>query len=205
MAVDSRPAVTHHATMIDLDAVTAACGIIVSEDPERGFQHLATAWSVAPGEWITAWDAEEPPGSSARLVVAHGGACAPLTDWEEDGPLGGFRSVAAPAVLPSEGEGELHKRMELEAVGYPSVIDHPAFRLHRRSLTAERYFPYLCPWRFGGHLALFTRECGHMAGTCYQGMAGGPVFDAQARVVGLLLGGTTAPEAVPLATFHRFA
>lgn len=188
--------------MIDLELFSAACAVIVDPDGPNGFTHIATAWSLAPGEWVTAVAPRE-PAPSWRLLLAHSGEQAAMDGWEEDGPLHGFRSALAPALRVAE-DGSLTKRMPLQAFGYACVIDHPAFTLHHRSLTADLYLPYLCPWSIAAHLALFTPQEGFLAGAQYPGMAGGPVCDpATGQVVGVLLPGDTDAGSPPLARFHR--
>lgn len=192
--------------MIDLDAVTAACGVLVDPDGGEGFAHLATAWCVGPGEWLTAWEDDEPPSPTAGLMSARDGGLHALDGWERDGPVAAFRCAGRAPALPLGDDAALRKRVPLEAVGYPSVIDHPAVHLHRGSLDPERYFPYLCPWRVPGHLALFTAEEGFLTGRIYRGMAGGPVIAAGGGVVGLLLDpvGNDGPHP-PLGRFRRIA
>ncbi len=188
--------------MIDLESLSAGCAVIVDPDGPDGFSHVATAWSLAPGEWVTAVAPRE-PAPSWRLLLAHSGELATMESWEEDGPLHGFRSVAAPTLTPAE-DGDLTKRMSLQGFGYACVIDHPAFTLHHRSLSAELYLPYLCPWSIVGHLVLFTPQEGFLAGAQYPGMAGGPVCDSRTgQVVGVLLPADSDPGCPPLTRFHR--
>ena len=191
--------------MPDLDVVARSCAVIVDPEAEGGFKHLATAWAVGEGEWVTIWQQDLAPSASARILVAHSGEVAPLADWEqdEDSQVAGFRSAAAAEVLTQAPEGGLTKRAPLYAVGYPSVIEHPQFNLHRPSLTTELYLPYLCPWAVDGHCCLFTVDEGFLTGRFYHGMQGGPVLNAAGEVVGMLLGGTPDPKELPLTRFLR--
>ena len=190
---------------MDVDAVVAQCGILVGPDRTGRFTHWTTAWAVGEGEWVTAWPHDEPPGPDCRLMSAHGGELGALTGWEQDAGIAGFRSLdVGPGLPPARDPAHaLRKRAPLSAVGFPSVIDHPAFRLHRGSLDAERYLPYLCSWVVAGHLALFTADDGFLAGRCYPGMAGGPVLDGRDEVVGLLIEPTPDDGQPPLARFRR--
>jgi hypothetical protein len=193
--------------MHDLNRIASLCGIVCTVGP-TGFTHLATAWSVGPGEWVTAWPGDEPetPPTGLKLLLAQTGGVHDLTGWEYDGGMVGMQSVDIGGALPVHDEGaQLHKRDPLCAFGYPDMIDHPTVRLSRAGLTAERYFPYLCPWKVPGHLCLFTKDDGFLTGRFYNGMAGGPVLDAGGRVVGVLLGGDVSPDHPPLARFRRLA
>ncbi|MDA3962782.1 MAG: hypothetical protein PF961_18510 [Planctomycetota bacterium] len=189
--------------MTDLDRIAAASAILV--DPEGAdFVHHATAWSVGGGGWITSWDPEVPVPASLRLLLATEGSVHEIGDWEQDGEIVGFTSSATADIdLILSTSDELHKRQRLTAVGYPSVIDHPAFALSRSSLDCERYFPYLCPWTIEGHLALFSVDAGYLTGGSYRGMRGGPVFAADGSVVGILASGDAG--APPLSRFLRIA
>lgn len=184
-----------------------ACGVLVATGP-GGFAHLATAFSCAPGEWLSCWDArdgERPLPDTTRLLTTDGTVHA-LEAIEHDGGLLGFRSatVAHPLNLAPEG-APLGKFDPLWAVGFPCVIEHPAFALHRGSLDAALYLPYLCPWTIPGHCALFGVDDGWLTGRCYPGMEGSPVLDEQGRAIGLLVGSQASPEHPPLARFHRLA
>ncbi|MHC5068498.1 MAG: hypothetical protein ACYTF0_07895 [Planctomycetota bacterium] len=191
----------------NINQIAAACGVLIDLEAESGFAHCATAWQIAPGEWVTAWHEEQRPPGLALLEVASGAVHA-IGDWEQDGVMVGFTTAqAAASVLPvvENVEEVLHKRDALHGLAYPSVIDHPQFRLHRGSLDGERYHPYLCPWLVSGHLALFTASDGFLAGSCYPGMAGGPVLNDQGHVVGVILGGDDEPGSPPLTRFRRLA
>jgi hypothetical protein len=132
------------------------------------------------------------------------GVVTDIADWEWDNGLAGFTAnIPDVSPLPMRRGSEIHKRDRLWALGYPSMIDHPAFRLHRGSLDGERYFPYLCPWTINGHLALFSADDGYLTGRCYDGMAGGPVLDDTGHVVGVLLDGVAAPDHPALSRFRR--
>jgi hypothetical protein len=190
--------------MLDLDLIAQSCGVLVRMAPGV-FEHLSTAWSIGPGEWVTAWSEATPPGDNVLLISAQTGAISTLADWECENGIAGFTSLDATVHLLVERDAELNKRMRLAALGYPCMIDHPAFRLHRGSLNAERYYPYLCPWTMHGHVGLFSADDGYLTGRIYPGMAGGPVLDDDHRVVGLLLDGGYAPEHPPLTRFRRLA
>jgi len=187
-----------------LETIAPACGVLVRQAPGT-FEHLGTAWSVGPGEWVTAWNDEEPPGPEVRLMSVQDATVAPLSGWECENGIAGFTSLAVDTVLTVERDAELAKRMTLVAVGYPNMIDHPSFRLHRGSLDPARYLPYLCPWSIAGHVGLFTADDGFLTGRFYQGMAGGPVLDDQRRVVGVLLDGGFAADHPALTRFRRLA
>jgi hypothetical protein len=194
-------ALTTVSGMHDIDAIARACGVLVRTTGT--FRHLATCWQVAPGEWVTAWSEEDPPGDDVRFIMAEGGAVAPVTGWECDGGIAGFTAPAAERCLSIAKDHTLAKRDRLWCLGYPSVIDHPAFLLHRGSLDPQRYFPYLCPWTLNGHCCLFDAGHGWITGRFYRGMAGSPVLDEQGQVIGILEGGEPAPEHPPLARFLR--
>ena len=194
--------------MHDLPTIASSCGILLGTDAHGRFEHVATAWSVGPDEWVTAWPQTDPtaePPTNLRLIYTNTGAIDTVQEWEWENGIAGFRAHVAASVpaLPLRRGKELHKRDGLWALGYPSMIDHPAFRLHRGSLNAERYFPYLCPWVVQGHLALFSANDGYLTGRCYDGMAGGPVLDSDGHVVGVLLDGQAVPDHPPLTRFHR--
>jgi len=191
--------------MIDLDATAPALGIIIDHAGTGGFDHVATAWSVGAGEWVTAWLGEAPDVSTLRLLTAVGGAIEPIVDWEQDGSVVGFRSGEAHSALTVTGGIELHKRQALVAVGYPAVIDHPIFQISRGSLTAERYLPYLCPWMVDGHLALFSAEEGYLTGRYYPGLRGAPVLSAGGEVVGVVEDGMGERAHPPLTRFARLS
>ncbi len=188
--------------MSNLAVIVAACGALVGTVDGR-FRHFASAWQVAPGEWVTAWTNNTPPPTDLRLLLAASGDVAEIAAWECDDGVAGFTATAAGDILPVATEATLHKHDRLVAVGFPSVIDHPAFSLHRGSLDPQRYFPYLCPWRIDAALALFTGGEGYLAAASYHGMAGGPVLDQAGRVVGVLTESLTS-AAPPLARFRRF-
>jgi hypothetical protein len=193
--------------MHDLNRIANCCGVVCTLGGD-GLRHLATAWSVGPGEWITAWPGDEPdePPAGLKLQLARDGSVHDLTGWEYDAGMVGMTSVDLGEYLPVHDEGaQLHKRDRLCAIGYPDMIDHPAISLARRELTAERYFPYFCPWTLTGHLCLFTAREGFLTGRFYPGMAGGPVLGADGKVVGVLLGGEASPEHPPLTRFARLA
>jgi hypothetical protein len=191
-------------TMNDLRTIAPSCGVLLGSDARGRFDHVGTAWCVGDGEWVTAWASEDAP-TNLRLLGVNSGTTAEITDWEAENGIAGFHATLPGTipVLPLRRNKELHKRDPLWALGYPSMIDHPAFHLHRGSLDAERYFPYLCPWVIGGHLALFSANDGYLTGRCYNGMAGGPVLDDEGHVVGVLLDGQAAPDHPALARFHR--
>jgi hypothetical protein len=189
-----------------LQTIAPSCGILIGADAQGRFDHIGTAWCVGDGEWVTAWAGEDAP-VNVRLLWANGGEPAAVEGWECEGGVAGFTARIAgevPALKVRRG-ADLSKREPLMALGYPRMIDHPAVRLHRGSLDAERYFPYLCPWTIGGHLALFTQDDGFLTGRFYDGMAGGPVFDAEGHAVGVLLDGEAAPDHPALTRFHRLA
>ena len=193
--------------MTMLQSIAPSCGVLLGLDDQGHFDHVGTAWAVGPNEWITAWAGDEAP-TNLRLLWANGGTPVPLSEWECEDGVAGFKAVltagSATALTVRRG-AELSKREPLWSLGYPSMIDHPAVRLHRGSLNAERYFPYLCPWTLGGHLALFTANDGWLTGRFYAGMGGGPVLDANGQVVGILLDGHYAPDHPALTRFRRLA
>ena len=192
--------------MNELHAIASRCGVLLGSDAQGRFEHVGSAWCVGEHEWVTAWASEEPP-VRLHLLATNTGEVTSVESWEWDNGIAGFiATFAAPiAALPVRRGSDLHKRDQLRALGYPSMIDHPAFRLHRGSLDAARYYPYLCPWLVEGHLALFSAEDGYLTGRCYDGMAGGPVLDADGHVVGVLLDGEVAPNHPALSRFRRLA
>jgi hypothetical protein len=201
--------------MSEIDTVASLCGVLVSSEPEGNFDHRLTAWAVGPGEWVTAWDGEEPP-VDLKLLCARDGALADIGNWELGDGIAGFTSIdlgeaLGTALVHEEGNAALtsdhplHKRDEIWALGYPAMIDHPSFRLHRGSLTPERYYPYLCPWVVQGYLALFGADHGFLAGQFFPGMAGGPVVNHANEVVGVILDGAGGAEHPPLIRFRRLA
>lgn len=193
--------------MHDLNRIANACGVVITRTAQ-GLLHHGTAWSVGPGEWISAWPGDEPeePVAGLELMLARDGSVHPLSGWEYDGGVVGFAGPDLGAALEVHPEGaQLHKRDRLFALGYPDMIDHPSVRLARSSLTPELYFPYFCPWSIQGHLSLFSSRNGFLTGRFYAGMAGGPVLAADGTVVGVLLGGDASPEHPPLTRFARLA
>ena len=185
-----------HASMIDLDGITAACGIIYTIG-EQGFRHVATAWSVGTGEWISAC---LPDDVELHLLTARDGTTAAIDGIERDGEVAGFTSHDVGCSL-SVGDEPVRKREQVSVVGYPTVIDHPSFRLHRGSLDHERYYPYLCPWAGGGHLSLFSKDFGYATVPTWPGMNGSPVFGDDGRVVGVVL--SISQGEPPLTRFQR--
>jgi hypothetical protein len=193
--------------MHDLNRIANCCGVVLTRTA-GGILHRATAWSVGPGEWVTAWPGDEPEEQphGLELMLARDGSVHPLTGWEWDAGVVGLRGPDIGAALEVHGEGaQLHKRDRLFAMAYPDMIDHPTVRLSRTALTPELYFPYFCPWTVQGHLCLFTAREGFLTGRFYAGMAGGPVLGADGTVVGVLLGGDASPEHPPLTRFARLA
>ena len=149
-----------------IDSITSACGIIINPRSAEGFRHLATAWQLASGEWLCAWQEDEQDPTDLQLIHAHSGKVCAISHWEQDSGLAGFRSDAVEQSLSISDENTtLSKREPLLAVGYPSVISHPAFSIHRGSLSGELYHPYLCPWIIEGHLCTLYQgprlDCGH--------------------------------------------
>ena len=146
---------------------------------QRGF---ALGDSLAPGMATgCVWSDKRENPSDLELIHAHTGKVSTLDHWEQDSGLAGFRSEAIADSLTIAGESDsLSKREPLAAVGYPSVISHPAFAIHRGSLNSERYHPYLCPWimRVTWPSSPKTRVA---FGTGYHGMEGGPVLNERAR------------------------
>jgi hypothetical protein len=188
--------------MDDFSRIVDACGVLVGLGADGQFAHLATAWSLGGGDWIAAWTGEQEP-RGARLLRAGDGRVLEPTGWECEDGIAGFTCEAAPASLAVARGATLHKRDRLRALGFPDLADHPAFRLHHGSLDAERYLPYLCPWTLDGHLVLFSSQDGWLPGRCYRGMAGGPVFNDDGKVVGVLLDGAGDGDQPPLARFRR--
>lgn len=192
--------------MHDLNRIANCCGVVFTRSA-AGIHHHATAWSVGPGEWVTAWDAGEDPDEAPvglQIMLARDGSVHALDGWEHDAGIVGLRGPDIGDALPVHDEGAtLKKRDRLWALGYPDMIDHPSIRLARRELTPELWFPYFCPWTLQGHLCLFTSSDGFLTGRFYGGMAGGPVLDAGGKVVGVLQGGDASPEHPPLCRFRR--
>lgn len=190
--------------MNNLEVIAPSCGVLLRFN-RSSFEHLGTAWTIAPGEWVTAWTSPEAPDSDVMLMSVDDGTVAPLSNWECEDGLAGFTSMTRPTHLTVDRDAELGKRVRLVAMGYPCLIDHPAFMLHRGSLDPARYLPYLCPWMMNGHVGLFSADNGYITGRLYPGMAGGPVLNEQHHVVGVLLDGGYAPDHPPLTRFRRLA
>jgi hypothetical protein len=188
--------------MTDLAPIIDACGILVGTGSDGQFAHLGTAWALGGGDWVAAWNAEDPP-NGARLLRAADGGVGEVAAWECEDGIAGFTSAPGSAALILATGDALHKRDPLRALGYPDMIDHPAFRLHHGSLDPQRYLPYLCPWVIEGHLAQFSSQDGWLVGRFFAGMAGGPVLDRAGAVVGLLIDGAESPLHPPLARFRR--
>jgi hypothetical protein len=188
--------------MDDIVRIVDSCGVLVGIGADGQFAHLATAWSLGGGDWIAAWSGEEQP-RGAKLMRAGDGRVLEPAGWECEDGIAGFTCEAAPSSLAVARGATLHKRDRLRALGFPDLVDHPAFRLHHGSLDAERYLPYLCPWTIDGHLVLFSSQDGWLPGRCFPGMAGGPVFNEAGKVVGVLLDGAGGAEQPPLARFRR--
>lgn len=187
--------------MIELDDIVPSLAILYRLGP-GGFEHLATAWSVADGEWVTSTSLAFDP--DWRLMSVLDGSCAAVEEPEREGQVLGLRSsLSAGRHLELATGEELAKRRPCLAFGYPDVIDHPAINLHRGSLDPERYLPYLCSWRIDGHCTCFGREDGFLAGRAYPGMNGGPVCGADGRVLGLLAEPGPDPGDPPMAAFVR--
>ena len=132
--------------MHDLPTIASSCGVLLGTDAQGRFEHIATAWSVGSDEWVTAWSSPEPsaqPPQDLRLLYTNTGAIDTVQNWEWEDGIAGFTAHVAANVpaLPLRRGKELHKRDGLWTLGYPSMIDHPVFRLHRGSLDADRYFP----------------------------------------------------------------
>ena len=192
--------------MDDLDTVTAASGVLIDPEGPDGFAHLATAWSVGPGEWLTVWTAEQPPALSVRLLLAGSALVGPVMAWEQDddNPIAAFTSTVQAPSLALAPEGSLRKREALAAIGFASVIEHPFFNLQRAALDPVLYHPYLCPWRLAGHCALFALDDGYVPGACPVGMAGAPVLSARG-VVGIVVEGAGGGGTPALTRFRRLA
>lgn len=192
--------------MIDLDRMAASLAILVDTCPDKGFAHLSTAWCLGEGEWISAWTAEQAPSDTVKLLQATTGALLPIENWEHAEGVAGFCAPTTGQAVPLlkvAGGDALVKREALRVVAYPSVIDHPAFALATKSLNAERYYPYLCPWQQDGHVALFSAQDAWLTGQFYPGMAGAPVMNNAGGVVGMVLDGSAAAEHLPLTRFRR--
>ncbi len=189
-----------------LEIVAESCAVLCGINKDGVFEHLGTAWSLAEGEWVTVWEGQAaPPATGICLLHVFDGTISQIEQWESDGVVAGFRSTPAKSTLSvmSVDDGSISKREALLSVGYPCVIDHPSFGLARKSLNAERYVPYCCPWRLQGHLALFTAEEGYLTGRYYAGMNGSPVLNEAGQVVGIITGGEPAPDHPPLTRFRR--
>jgi hypothetical protein len=187
---------------MDLDRIVPSLGVIVDTAAAGGFAHLATAWCVGPGEWISALSDPISLGDSCRLLVAGSGAVVPLQVQDVEDGVVGFRAETDAATLQVSAQ-PLRKRMPLTVIGYPEVIDHPLLRLSRQSITAEDYLPFLCPWRVQGHLCLYGKDDGYLAGAYYPGLIGAPLLDDGGRVQGIALDGNLDSIHPPLIRFRR--
>lgn len=188
--------------MLDPDRIVDACGVLVGRGADGQFAHLATCWSLGGGDWVTGWDAPQPP-VEPRLLRAIDGVALPIAAWECADGIAGFTAEPASVSLAAASDATLRKRDRLRAIGFPSMVDHPAFRLSHHSLDPERYVPYLCPWTVEGPLVLFSSRDGWLPGRMYAGMAGGPVLAADGSVVGILADGAGDGDQPPLARFRR--
>ena len=85
--------------MMAFNELVQSCGVLVDPEAEGGFAHLATAWMLNDGEWVTSWSGDVAPAASARLILAHSGEAVPISSWEQDEeqPVAGFQAAAAPA------------------------------------------------------------------------------------------------------------
>lgn len=192
--------------MFDINSVIDAFGVICDPDHHAGFKHVATAWHLGDGDWVSAYTPPSPLPDSLVLLVVTTGAVEAISNCEVENKLLGFQSVSVSSKLNvASDESALQKRDEISVIGYPSVIDHPAFSLHRGSLSAKRYYPYLCPWKLDGHLSLFSADDGFITGKFYYGMQGAPVFNQQRDVVGIVLDGSDGKRAPSLTRFRRLA
>lgn len=187
---------------MDLDRIVPSLGILIDAEAADGFAHLGTAWCIDGGEWVGALSDPDALLSSCRLLVAHNGAVVPLSVQDSEQGVIGFRADAdaQPLTVASE---PVRKRMPLTMVGYPEVIDHPLLRLSRQSITAEDYLPFLCPWRERGHVCLFGKDDGYLAGAFYPGLGGAPLVDDDGRVQGIALEGNLDSDHPPLIRFRR--
>ena len=191
--------------MVDLNSLVPAFAVLCDPEHRSGFKHFATAWHLGDGDWVSVWTEDRDVPSSLQLISVDGRDVAAISDCELEQGVLGFKSFQAPSALVPAKDYELHKRDALSVIGYPSVIDHPAFSLHRGSLSAERYVPYLCPWTLDSHLALFSADDGYITGQYYRGMQGAPVLNLHQQVVGIILDGTMEPSVPPLTRFRRLA
>src|SRR5258708_1252069 len=112
--------------MIELAGIAPRCGVLVGSDGAGQFSHVATAWAVGPGEWVTAWAGEDPPPSDVRLLGSGDGNLGAIAGWEVENGIAAFTSLDAGSVLtvakPTKAdESALHKRDGLWALGYPDV------------------------------------------------------------------------------------
>ena len=188
--------------MNELTTIVKACGVLVGLGADGAFAHLGTAWSLGNGDWVTAWSAASPPRNPQLIRTGDGRSCV-VADWECEDGVAGFTSEPAEVSLAIAATDQLHKRDSLWALGFPSLIDHPAFALSHGSLDSQRYTPYLCPWVIEGTLVVFSSQDGWMPGRLHAGMGGGPVLASDGTVVGVLLDGAGTAEQVPLSRFRR--
>ncbi len=191
--------------MFDINSVADAFGVLCDPKHHAGFKHVATAWHLGDGDWVSAYTPKSNLPESLVLLVVTTGEIQEVSECETQEEVLGFHSYRAPAKLNVAKEVELFKRDPISVISYPSVIDHPAFSLHRGSLSADRYYPYLCPWTLDGHLSLFSAEDGYITGKFYYGMQGAPVFNNKREVVGIVLDGVDDGRAPPLTRFRRLA
>lgn len=186
-----------------MEKVAPACAVICDPQGPDGFRHIATAWHLGNGDWVSVWNEDTQPHEHLQLLSVYDQRCEPLRNCEVENGILGFNAFTAECTLKVNKENDLRKRDTVFALGYPTVIDHPAFSVHRGSLSAERYFPYLCPWTMNGHLALFTADEGYITECFYPGLQGSPVFNSAQEVIGVIIDGSGGGAHVPLTRFMR--
>ena len=196
--------------MFDIHSVVPAFGVICDPNSAQdagGFRHVATAWHLGNGDWVSVWNGEEKPHDQLQLLSVIDQRCENISNCEIQNGILGFNAFTADCALKIHSDSKLQKRDPVYSLGYPSVIDHPAFSVHRGSLTAERYFPYLCPWTMEAHIALFSADEGYITERFYKGMQGSPVLNAQQEVIGVIVDGSGGANDshVPLTRFIRVA
>jgi hypothetical protein len=181
----------------------SSCAVLVGSGPDGRFAHLASAWCLGGGDWVTAWSQDDAP-AGAQLLLSDGSVHA-VRGWECEDGIAGFSASARVEPLSVATRAPLAKGQALAATGFASLVDHPAFAIAHGSLDPARYLPWLCPWTVAGALVAFSSSDGWMSGQAWAGMGGAPVLRGDGAVVGVLLDSCGGGAQPPLCRFRRLA